>query len=169
MNYTELVDFLEHKMSMSHVYQPLLVRALVDSGGTATLRQIAHVFLSQDESQLLYYEMRIKDMPLKVLKRHGVIESDGQLVSLRASKLTLEQKAHIWDALRTETPVVGAKSEELGFGITACSMKNLFLIAFGFKFLRRQVDIVNCVPFRLKNDRWTSIIANHVPEAARLN
>jgi diadenosine tetraphosphate (Ap4A) HIT family hydrolase len=95
MTYQDLVDFLEHKMSMSHVYQPLLVRALVDSGGTATLRQLAQAFLAQDESQLLYYEKRIKEMPLKVLKRHGIIEADGQLVSLTVSKLSLEQKAHI--------------------------------------------------------------------------
>jgi diadenosine tetraphosphate (Ap4A) HIT family hydrolase len=82
-------------MSMSHVYQPLLVRALVDAGGVATVRQLAQVFLVQDESQLLYYEERIKEMPLKVLKRHAVIASDGQLVSLNAKNLTLEQKAHI--------------------------------------------------------------------------
>lgn len=72
MTYEELVNFLEHKMSMSHVYQPLLVRALVDAGGVATVRQLAQVFLGQDESQLLYYEKRIKEMPLKVLKRHAV-------------------------------------------------------------------------------------------------
>ncbi len=95
MTYQELVDFLEHKMSMSHVYQPLLVRALVDAGGAATVRQLAQVFLVQDESQLLYYEKRIKEMPLKVLKRHEVITSDGQLVSLSAKELTLQQKAHI--------------------------------------------------------------------------
>jgi ATP adenylyltransferase len=95
MKYEELIDFLEHKMSMSHVYQPLLVRALVDAGGAATLRQLAQVFLSQDESQLLYYEKRIKEMPLKVLKRHGVVASDGQLVSLSTGELTLEQKARI--------------------------------------------------------------------------
>lgn len=95
MKYEELIDFLEHRMSMSHVYQPVLIRALVDTGGTATVRQLAQVFLSQDESQLLYYEKRIKEMPLKVLKRHGVLISDGQLVSLSAQTLTLEQKAHI--------------------------------------------------------------------------
>jgi ATP adenylyltransferase len=65
MKYEDLVHFLERQISMSHVYQPLLVRALVDSGGTATLRQLAQVFLTQDESQLLYYEKRIKGMPLK--------------------------------------------------------------------------------------------------------
>jgi hypothetical protein len=41
MKYEDLVHFLEHQMSMSHVYQPLLVRAVVDPGGTATLRQSA--------------------------------------------------------------------------------------------------------------------------------
>lgn len=95
MKYEELVDFLEKKMSMSHIYQPLLVRALVDTGGTATVRQLAQVFLGQDESQLLYYEKRIREMPLKVLKRHGVLANDGQLVSLCTQGLTLEQKAHI--------------------------------------------------------------------------
>jgi 5-methylcytosine-specific restriction endonuclease McrA len=82
-------------MSMSHVYQPLLVRALVDAGGVATVRQLAQVFLVQDESQLLYYEKRIKEMPLKVLKRHEVIASDGRVVSLNTNNLTLVQKAHI--------------------------------------------------------------------------
>jgi ATP adenylyltransferase len=96
MTYTELVDFLENRMSMSHVYQPLLIRALVDTGGMATLRQLAQVFLAQDESQLLYYEKRIKEMPLKVLKGHGVIIADKNLVSLAATReLTLEEKAHI--------------------------------------------------------------------------
>lgn len=95
MEYKELIEFLEHKMSMSHVYQPLLVRALVDAGGAATLRQLAQVFLSQDESQLLYYEKRIKGMPLKVLKKYGVVASEGQLVSLSTGDLTIEQKAHI--------------------------------------------------------------------------
>ncbi len=38
MTYEDLVDFLERKMSMSHVYQPLLVSALVDAGGVSSAR-----------------------------------------------------------------------------------------------------------------------------------
>lgn len=95
MKYDELVDFIENKMVMSHVYQPLMIRALVDCGGSATIRQLANAFLCQDESQLLYYEKRIKEMPLKVLTRRGVTETKGQLVFLTATRLTLEQKAHI--------------------------------------------------------------------------
>lgn len=95
MRYEQLIDFIQNKMVMSHVYQPLMIRALVDCGGSATIRQLAHAFLGQDESQLLYYEKRIKEMPLKVLTRRGVTEADGQLVSLTVPKLTLEQKAHL--------------------------------------------------------------------------
>ena len=95
MTYDELVDFIEHRMTMSHVYQPVLIRSLVDAGGKATLRQLAQAFLVQDESQLLYYEDRIKKMPFPVLRKHGVVERDGDLVSLTTKKLTLQQKAHV--------------------------------------------------------------------------
>lgn len=118
MTYEELIDFLERKMSMSHVYQPLLVRALVDSGGAATLRQLAHVFLSQDESQLLYYEKRIKEMPLKILKRHGIIEWNGQLVSLTVPKLTLEEKAHVRMICEQKPPVVRPEARDRNMGLS---------------------------------------------------
>jgi len=39
MNFSELKDFIDTKMKMSHVYQPLLIRLLVESGGQSTLRQ----------------------------------------------------------------------------------------------------------------------------------
>lgn len=64
MTYEQLVDFLSSKMKMSHVYQPLLIRGLVDAGGSATLRQLAQFFLSQDESQLLYYGTNAASKPL---------------------------------------------------------------------------------------------------------
>jgi hypothetical protein len=51
MTYPELIEFIEKTMSMSHVYQPLLIRALVDAGGSATVRHLAQSFLCQDESQ----------------------------------------------------------------------------------------------------------------------
>jgi diadenosine tetraphosphate (Ap4A) HIT family hydrolase len=45
MTYEQLVDFLERKMSMSHVYQPLLVRALVDAGGDAAGQTVDHAHI----------------------------------------------------------------------------------------------------------------------------
>ena len=95
MTYQDLIDFLENKMRLSHIYQPLLIKSLIESGGSATIRQLANAFLSQDESQLQYYENRIKLMPLKVLRSHDVVSKDGDLVSLKVKDLTFEQKAQI--------------------------------------------------------------------------
>lgn len=38
MKFDELATFIEERMSMSHVYQPLVIRSLVDADGAATLR-----------------------------------------------------------------------------------------------------------------------------------
>jgi ATP adenylyltransferase len=95
MTFDELISFLETKMRLAHIYQPLLLKTLIDAGGSATLRQLAQAFLSQDESQLIYYEDRIKQMPLKVLGKHGIVTKTGDLVTLNIEKLTLEQKAQV--------------------------------------------------------------------------
>jgi len=95
MKFETLCDFIKTKMRMSHIYQPLLIKSLVECNGMATLRQLAFSFLSQDESQLLYYEERIKNMPVPVLKRHGVLDREGQLVSLSVQGLSFKQKAQL--------------------------------------------------------------------------
>ena len=41
MTYEELKDFLQVRMRMSHVYQPLMIRELLTVGGRASTRQIA--------------------------------------------------------------------------------------------------------------------------------
>ena len=67
MTYKEICDFIENKMRMSHIYQPLLIKTLVESEGISTTRKIALEFLRYDESQIQYYERVVKSMPVKVL------------------------------------------------------------------------------------------------------
>ena len=95
MKHEELVEYITSKMSMQHIYQPLLIKTLVECGGSATVRQIAQAVLSNDESQLHYYEQRIKQMPVEVLKNHGVLERDGELVSLNLKKMSLKEKSEL--------------------------------------------------------------------------
>ena len=95
MNFTELKNFIDTKMKMSHVYQPLLIRLLVESGGQSTLRQLAKEFSAFDEAQILFYEDRLKKMPIPVLKTHGVASRTKQLVTLEVDELTLEQRREI--------------------------------------------------------------------------
>jgi hypothetical protein len=91
MDVEELEHFIARRMRMSHVYQPLLIRLLLEAGGTATVRQLARGLAASDEAQVAYYETRIKQMPLPVLKRHGVVEKNGDLVSLKLKPLSFEQ------------------------------------------------------------------------------
>ena len=44
MTFKELETFLQKQMRMSHIYQPLLIRSLLDAGGSATVRQLATAF-----------------------------------------------------------------------------------------------------------------------------
>ena len=95
MTFDELKTFLISKMRMNHIYQPLLIKSLLESGGTSTIRQMAITFLAQDESLILEYEDILKKMPIKVLTRHSVITRKGDLIELETKKLTLEQKAEL--------------------------------------------------------------------------
>lgn len=103
LKFEQLVDFIRKEMRMSHVYQPLLIRALVDSGGYATVRQLARAFLVEDESQLVFYERVIRRMPAHVLQKHGVVSIDmlaggGEILSLNTEKLSFEQENAIRQA-----------------------------------------------------------------------
>ena len=95
MKHAELVNFIKDRMHMQHIYQPLVLRTLVESGGSATIRQLSQAVLSLDEVQLRYYEERIKVMPVRVLNGHGVIEKNGDLISLTTKRMTLEQKSEL--------------------------------------------------------------------------
>ena len=77
MDVSDFEDFLENRMRMSHVYQPLLIRSLLDAGGKATIRNIATDFAKEDEALIHDYESRIKKMPLKVLRKHGLVNYEN--------------------------------------------------------------------------------------------
>ena len=82
MTFKELQDFIENKMRMSHIYQPLLIKTLVESEGFSTSRKLALELLKMDESQIQYYERVVKKMPVRVLLRHGVIKKNDNQIEL---------------------------------------------------------------------------------------
>ena len=95
--YETLRDFIEKRMRMSHIYQPVMLKTLIEGGGKATLRKIAAAFLARDESQLEYYEEITKAMPGKVLSKHGIVERDGKSYRLTSDveKLLPEKRREL--------------------------------------------------------------------------
>ena len=100
--FQQLAVYIREQMRMSHVYQPVMLRVLLENGGTASTEDIAKALLSYDRSQVEYYEIRTKNMVGKVLTQNGVIEpiKDGRRITgykLVADHLTPEEAGALVD------------------------------------------------------------------------
>jgi ATP adenylyltransferase len=95
--FQQLKTFLTKQMRMSHLYQPLMLRTLIEKGGKASLRDIAFCFLAHDESQIEYYMEITKRMPGPVLTRHHLVQRDGAGYKLipNVQQLTPDQRSEL--------------------------------------------------------------------------
>jgi ATP adenylyltransferase len=77
LDFAELKAFIAIGMRMQHIYQPVMIKTLLESRkNKASVRQIAEQFLQRDESQIEYYMQITRAMPGKVLARHGIVTYD---------------------------------------------------------------------------------------------
>ena len=93
----EVMEFVGHRMRMNHVYQPLMIRALLEAGGSASIRQLANLFLAEDEGQIRYYERIIRRYPVPVLKRHRIVTMNDGTVSLNIQDLDDQSRTQLKD------------------------------------------------------------------------
>ena len=77
MNFDEVLQFVERDMRMSHIYQPVMLRELLNRNGRAAVAEIARALLSEDRSQLEYYSEITKNMVGRVLTNRNVVKRDG--------------------------------------------------------------------------------------------
>jgi hypothetical protein len=56
VTYERLLNFTQNRMRMSHVYQPVLLAALLANDGRCSTTKIARAILAYDESQVEYHE-----------------------------------------------------------------------------------------------------------------
>jgi ATP adenylyltransferase len=87
MTYEQLADFVHHRVRMSHVYQPVMLVALLQQGGRCSTTEIARSILAHGQSQIEYYEDVTKNMVGRVLRNHGFVENEDSSYSLLASGL----------------------------------------------------------------------------------
>jgi diadenosine tetraphosphate (Ap4A) HIT family hydrolase len=77
MKYQDLRDFIQNRMRMSHIYQPVMIMALLRHHGKCSVTQIAKAILAHDESQIDYYKRITNNMVGRVLRSHGIVEKEG--------------------------------------------------------------------------------------------
>lgn len=96
MTYEMLIDFIEHRMRMSHIYQPVMLLTLLQHGGQCTETEIAKAISVHDPTQIEYYEVITRNMVGRVLTRHGLVKRDGKRFSLLSDRpFSKEQRAEL--------------------------------------------------------------------------
>lgn len=92
MQYKNLKKFITEDMSMSHIYQPVMLIELLKNQGSASEEHIAQVILNRDPTQLDYYIDKVRNMVGKVLTNRQVTTRDKSIHHLYGfSELTQEQ------------------------------------------------------------------------------
>lgn len=64
-------------MSMSHIYQPVMIKTMLLNHGSADKNTIATELLKFDSAQIKYYETRVSQMVGKVLQNKNITSYDG--------------------------------------------------------------------------------------------
>lgn len=95
MDFQELKDFIQNRMSMQHIYKPVMIKTLLESNNKASTRKIAQSFLQLDESQIDYYKIITKQMPGRVLKKHNIVSEHDNEYYLNISNLTGSERSEL--------------------------------------------------------------------------
>lgn len=86
-----LLEFVRDQMRMSHIYQPVMIKALLGSGGRMSTHDIAREILIYDISQIEYYENVVNNMVGRVLRNRGVVEKKKDVYELVAYDLLTDE------------------------------------------------------------------------------
>ena len=66
MNFNQLKTYIKKDMRMSHIYQPVMIKTIIESEGRASATAIAKKLVIYDDSQIEYYEKIVKIMPARI-------------------------------------------------------------------------------------------------------
>jgi ATP adenylyltransferase len=78
MDYETLINFVQSKMRMSHIYQPVMLMTLLNKDGHCHEREIAKSLLGHDQSQIEYYTEITNNMVGRILRNHEIVTRDRQ-------------------------------------------------------------------------------------------
>ena len=97
MSFQILKNYILKKMKMQHIYQPVMLKSIIENNGKASSKLIAKNFLSYDPWALKYYEDIVKIMPGKVLAKNlDMIVKDKNNYSIKNfSKLSNIEREEI--------------------------------------------------------------------------
>ena len=95
MRYQQLKDFLKYDMRMSHIYQPVMIKTLLDNYGVCHEKDISKALLIHDESQIDYYTKITNNMVGRVLRNHNFVTRDRKSKEYRLNDVENYSRSQI--------------------------------------------------------------------------
>ena len=159
MNYIGLANFIEQRMRMSHIYQPVMLLALLKNNGKCSVNDIAREISRYDQSQNEYYKKITNNMVGRVLRNHNIVAKD------RSSYYFLDYKSLSTDEISALIKLCIRKLDEYldkrGNKIRTHRRKTTGYIAvqLSTKFSKEQNSIVSFVVFPQMKElsRWITL------------
>ena len=142
---SKLKDFIQKKMSMSHIYQPVMIKVLLENGGSADKKTIAQNILSYDFSQVEYYEGITNNMVGRVLRKNEVVSFiKSGLLDLSVSRTAFswgvkvksnpKHVVYVWiDALSNYITALGYRSKNDDLYQKYFDLSNFFNVSMRMK------------------------------------
>lgn len=109
-SYDRLSEYINRRMRMSHIYQPLMLMELLGRPTPPSAEDIARRILGEDSSQIEYYTERVKRMVGRVLTSNGITSHAGGVYSLiGADDLSDQERDALLDLCREKLDAFRAK------------------------------------------------------------
>jgi predicted house-cleaning noncanonical NTP pyrophosphatase (MazG superfamily) len=171
MNATELKTFLMDKMSMTEIYQPVIIKELLLHGGTRTKDQLAVALADYDLSVKDYYRKIVMRWPKITLTKHNVVDYQrkGEKWNLIASFNDIEELIKICDSKISEW-LENKRNGEKDPAVNASKRYRVLKRAkskcelCGIPAQLRPIDVDHIIP-KTKADRYGKVVLHgkHVP------
>lgn len=167
----ELLQFLNSKMSMTEIYQPVIIRYLLEQDGTATKTELAQVLSGYDESVQEYYQKVLMRYPKATLTKHEIISyskenkafqlnfelNSGQ--DLQKAKAICEEKILDWIKKRSTGSASSSQLASKRYRILKAARGKCELCGISAKI--SPIDIDHIVP-QSKADKHRKIVKDDI-------
>ena len=94
MSRSQLLEFLQKRMSMTDVYQPVIIKELLLHEGSRTKTQLASALTEYDLAVQDYYERIVMRWPKITLTKHGIVEFNRRGSTFRLVAHPEDQEEH---------------------------------------------------------------------------
>ena len=95
--YKELKQFIEKKMVMSDIYQPVILLELIESENSASKEQLARALMAADVANMTRWQKILMRYPKQVLSEHKILKYDSKTktFNLLVESLTPKQVSEL--------------------------------------------------------------------------